>query len=244
MKLTCPFGKIDATAPLARRILRRYVLPAVLYLLILAILFVSLVCVVSASVKTATKPYMLTRYDARELLSDGEYDCILVLGAGLQADGSPSPMLYDRVKVACGLYAAHPETPLLMSGDHSGYYNEVGAMKTLATEEFGAASEDVFLDHEGYSTYESIYRAREMFGARRVLIVTQEYHLYRALYIAGSLGLDAVGVAADERPYTKRIRRETREIFATYKDMFLSEIGEDIGDVDASVDLDGNGDLT
>ena len=225
-------------------ILRRYVLPAVLYLLILAVLFVTLVGVVSVSVRAASAPYMLTREDARNSLADGDFDCILVLGAGLRADGSPSPMLYDRVKVACGLHEASPETPLLMSGDHSGYYNEVGAMKKLATEEFLVASEDVFLDHEGYSTYESIYRAKEMFGAQRVLIVTQEYHLYRAIHIARSLGLDAVGVAADERPYTKRIRRETREIFARYKDMFLAEIGEDIGDLDEKVDLNGNGDLT
>lgn len=225
-------------------ILRRFVMPAVLYLLILAALFGALVGVVSASVKAAATPYMLTRDDARDMLAEGEIDCILVLGAGLRPDGSPSPMLYDRVKVACGLYEAHPETPLLMSGDHSGYYNEVGAMKKLATEEFGVASEDVFLDHEGYSTYESLYRAKEMFGARRVLIVTQEYHLYRAIHIARSLGLDAVGVAADERPYTKRIQRETREIFARYKDMFLAEIAEDIGDLDEKVDLNGSGDLT
>ena len=113
-------------------------------------------------------------------------------------DGTPSDMLYDRVSVSAKVYAALGDTPLLMSGDHTGDYNEVGVMKSLAVE-MGIPSEDVFLDHEGYSTYESLYRAKAVFGAKKIIIITQEYHLHRALYIARELGMEAVGVSADLR---------------------------------------------
>jgi vancomycin permeability regulator SanA len=172
-----------------------------------------------------------------------DYDCILVLGAGVRDDGSPSDMLYDRVSVSAEVYAALGDTPLLMSGDHTGDYNEVGVMKALAVE-LGVPSEDVFLDHEGYSTYESLYRAKHMFGAKRVLIVTQEYHLYRALHIARELGIEAVGIPADLRPYRKQKLYELRECLARFKDMFTAAKGEYSGQPDPPVSLKGNGNLS
>ena len=174
-----------------------------------------------------------------------KYDCILVLGAGVRADGSPSEMLLDRVTVACSLYEAAGEAdlPLLMSGDHTGDYNEVGVMKALAVDK-GVPSEQVFLDHEGYSTYESLYRARYVFGARRIVIVTQEYHLHRALHIARELGLEAVGVSADLRNYRGQTRYDAREVLARFKDLFVAAKGEYEGHLDPPVDLKGNGDLT
>ena len=172
-----------------------------------------------------------------------DYDCILVLGAGVRDDGSPSDMLYDRVSISAEVYAALGDTPLLMSGDHTGDYNEVGVMKSLATE-LGVPSEDVFLDHEGYSTYESLYRAKYVFGAKRIVIITQAYHLHRALYIARELGMEAVGVSADIRTYRGQSRYNAREHLARFKDFFTAAKGDYDGHLDPPVDLNGDGNLT
>lgn len=224
--------------PSARRILWI----AACYLIAASLLFTVLVTSTALCMQASTADGVLTEQDLTEG-GDRMYDCILVLGAGLKADGTPSDMLADRVTTAVHLYGPAGRVPLLMSGDHTGDYNEVRAMKSLAVS-LGVDSEDVFLDHQGYSTYESLYRAREVFGARRVLIVTQEYHLYRALFIARTLGMEADGVAADRRPYRGEAVRQTREFLARYKDMFLSLRGEPIGDVSGSVSLWGNGDDT
>ena len=203
------------------------------------LLALSLVLTVSTTMVRITTPAILTV----DTLSDtADYDCILVLGAGVRADGTPSDMLRDRVTVAVELYHA-TGAPLLMSGDHTGDYNEVGVMKALAVE-MGVPAEDIFLDHEGYSTYESIYRAKGVFGAETILIVTQEYHLHRALYIAGELDMEAEGVSADLRPYTKQKQYSLREHLARFKDLFTAAKGDYKGHLDPPVDLDGDGNLT
>ncbi len=200
----------------------------------------TLVVTVSTSMVRLTRDQIV----APESLSDtADYDCILVLGAGVRDDGTPSDMLYDRVKAACDAYAALGEVPLLMSGDHTGDYNEVGVMKSLAVE-MGIPSEDVFLDHEGYSTYESLYRAKHVFGAKKMIIITQEYHLHRALHIARELGMEAVGFSADLRPYRGQSRYELREHLARFKDLFSAARGDYDGHLDPPVDLGGNGDDT
>ena len=218
------------------------------YVVLLLLLFGFLLVTVSVCMVQVTRDRILTDGDAAERLEERTFDCILVLGAGLRSDGSPSSMLEDRVQVACELYAASASedrtVPLLMSGDHTGDYNEVAAMKELAIR-LGVPSEDVFLDHEGYSTYESLCRAREVYGARRVLIVTQEFHLPRALFIARELGMDAVGVAADLRPYARQFLQDGREMLARYKDLFVAARGgETVGMTDERVDLSTNGDDT
>lgn len=150
----------------------------------------------------------------------GEYgaDCILVLGAGLKPDGSPSDMLADRMAVAVDLYKKGAAPCLLLSGDHSRTdYNEVGAMTDYAIAE-GVPEEAIVPDYAGFSTYESVYRARDIFSAGRIIIVTQEYHLYRALFIADALGVEAVGVSADVRKYRGQAMREIREVLARNKD--------------------------
>ena len=210
-----------------------------LLLALCIVLMLSLVLTVSFSMVKVTTPAIVT---ADTLPEGEEYDCILVLGAGVRADGSPSDMLRDRVTVAVELYKA-TGAPLLMSGDHTGNYNEVGVMKALAVE-MGVPSEDVFLDHEGYSTYESLYRAKKVFGADKILVVTQEYHLHRALYIARELSMDAQGVSADLRPYIKQKQYSLREHLARFKDLFTAVKGNYEGQLDPPVDLNGNGDLT
>ena len=174
--------------------------------------------------------------------AEWDFDCILVLGAGLRDDGSLSNMLEDRVNTSVELYLRGVSERILMSGDHSGDYNEVSAMKNAAIER-GAKSSHIFLDHEGYSTYESLWRAKEIYGAERILIVSQEYHLSRALYIADQLGLEAYGVSADLRTYTKRIYRESRELIASFKDLYLAASRRPVSEDYTPISLDGDGDM-
>lgn len=148
-------------------------------------------------------------------------DCMLVLGAYAVGDRL-SPMLQDRVEQGIALYEAGAAPKILMSGDHGREdYDEVNAMKSYALAK-GVPDEDVFMDHAGFSTYESAYRAKAVFQAQTVIIVTQEYHLYRAVYVARRLGLHAYGVASDPRPYKNQAMREIREIAARNKDFFYS----------------------
>ena len=232
---------LSALGRLLRR--ARYLL---LLLVFIGVLFGILMLTVSGGVTRTTRDYVLTPDEARAMLADGEtFDCMLILGAGLRDDGSPSPMLHDRVVTGMEVWATAPDAcgALLMSGDHTGDYNEPAALKSLAGS-LGADGSAVFLDHEGYSTYESMLRARDVFGVGRVLIVTQEYHLYRAVYIARSLGLDAYGVAADRRPYTRQLYRECREVLARYKDFMASARADALPEGHPTVDLSGDGNDT
>lgn len=170
---------------------------------------------VNSRVKSVTKPYILSVEQAKQLEN---VDCIIVLGCQVREDGSLSDMLHDRLWRSVQLYKAGVSDRLLMSGDHGQEdYNEVGAMKQYAVDR-GVPSEAVFMDHAGFSTYETMYRAKEVFTARKVLIVTQEYHLYRALYIADQLGLEAYGVASDLQSYVGQSKRDVREVAARCKD--------------------------
>ena len=174
----------------------------------------------------------------------GEYDCILVLGCGVKKDGTPSDRLYDRVKVGVDLYHAGVAPKLLMSGDHGREgYDEVSAMLALAVE-LGVPKEDVFLDHAGFSTYESVYRADYIFDCDKMVIVTQDYHLYRALYIAEAFGIEAYGVSADLRPYQRMLYHHTRETLARCKDFFYALTKPEPTHLGDRIDLSGDGSVT
>ena len=171
-----------------------------------------------------------------------EAEAILVLGAGVWGNSVLSPMLQDRVDQAIELHEAGKAPKLLMSGDHSSvYYDEVTTMKKYAVEH-GVASGDIFLDHSGFSTYESMLRAREIFGAKKLIIVTQRYHLYRAVFIARALGIDACGVASDPRQYAGEGERQLREFFARVKDCV--QVWLPAEEYDEKIDLTGDGDST
>jgi len=201
------------------------------------------VLVLSGHVKNTVRDRILTPEEAVSPGS-GTYDCILVLGAGVRPDGSPSDMLHDRLAYGVMLYEMGAAEKLLMSGDHSRRdYDEVNAMKDFALER-GVPSEDVFMDHAGFSTYESLYRARDVFRAKRVLIVTQEYHLYRALYNARQLGLEAWGVASDPRDYMGQTYRDCREMLARCKDYFQCLYRPEPTFLGEVISITGNGDLT
>ena len=147
-------------------------------------------------------------------------DAIVVLGASVFADGTPSGILRDRLDDGIALYKEGVAPKLIMSGDNSTVsYNEVQVMKDYAISQ-GVPSYDIFCDHAGFSTYESMYRAKHVFGAERIVVATQTYHLYRALYAAQGLGLESLGVASDYHDYSKQLQYDLREIPARTKDFF------------------------
>ena len=167
-------------------------------------------------VRLSTKKQII-KEDQYSNLSD--VDCIIILGAGIWGD-KPSPMLEDRLQEGIKLYQNNVSDKIIMSGDHGKKeYDEVNIMKNYVVER-GIPSENIFMDHAGFSTYESIYRAKEIFQAKKIVIVTQKYHLYRALYIANRLGIEAYGVGSDPRQYVGATNREIREILAN---VYLSQ---------------------
>ncbi len=196
---------------------------------------------VNAYVKAESGEKILTPLQAEELEN---VDCILVLGCGVNAQGQPSGMLEDRLQRGIELYEAGVSEKLLMSGDHGRInYNEVGTMKQYAID-CGVPSEDVFMDHAGFSTYESMYRAKEIFEAEKILIVTQEYHLYRAIYIAQQLGLDAYGVSSDLHTYAGQSSRDVREVLARCKDFVYTLLKPEPTYLGEAIPVNGDGNLT
>ena len=172
-----------------------------------------------------------------------EVDCILVLGAGIWGE-KPSPMLQDRLDTAIKLYKEGVSNKIIMTGDHgTKEYDEVNIMKQYAIDA-GIPSEDIFMDHAGFSTYESIYRARDIFKVKKMVIVTQEYHLYRALYIANSLGVKSYGVNSDPRKYAGQMYRELREILARNKDFIYGIVKPKPTYLGKEIPVSGNGDIT
>lgn len=177
-----------------------------------------------------------------EYSSLDDVDCIIVLGAGVR-DGRPSPLLEDRLREGIKLYESGLAKKIIVSGDHGrDDYDEVNIMKNYMIEN-GVPSEDVFMDHAGFSTYDSIYRAKEIFKARKVVIVTQKYHLYRALYIADKLGLEAYGVASDDE-VNGALYREFREVLARNKDVVKCIFKPQSTYLGEEIPVSGNGDLT
>ena len=175
---------------------------------------------------------------------DKNVDCILVLGASVYSNLTPSPMLEDRLLKSIELYNAGVSNRLLMSGDHrSDDYNEVQTMKNYAIFN-DIKSSDIFMDHYGINTYESLYRAKHIFKVKKLVIVTQEYHLYRALYIAQKLGLEVYGVPTDVIVYKDQNKRDIREFFARIKAFFTTNIKAEKKNNEKEIPITGNGDVT
>ena len=172
-----------------------------------------------------------------------DIDCIFVLGAGVRNE-KPTDMLEDRIKQSIILYKKNISPKIIMSGDHGrDNYDEVNIMKQYAIKE-GVPSEDIFMDHAGFSTYESIYRAKEIFGVKKAVIVTQKYHLYRSLYIAKKFGIEVYGVGANLRKYMGMTYRWIREILARNKDFFKCILKPKPTYLGDKISLSGSGDVT
>lgn len=167
-------------------------------------------------------------------------DAVLVLGCSVYPDGSPSPMLKDRLDKGIEVYFKGAGNKLILSGDSSPYYDEVQVMHQYALDK-GVKGEDIFLDYEGYSTWESIQRAQDLFGAESLCIISQEYHLYRAIFLGKSLGLDVCGVAAQQVDYPGQWGREIREVLARVKDIYSASFKPDANPDDSYYDISGSG---
>ncbi|MBR5233513.1 MAG: YdcF family protein [Clostridia bacterium] len=190
----------------------------------------------------STKDRILTPEDSAKL---SDVDCILVLGAGVHGT-TLSHMLEDRVLTGINLYELGSAPKILMSGDHGqDDYDEVNAMKDYAKDK-GVPSEDIFMDHAGFSTYESIYRARDIFQAKKIIIISQKYHLHRALFIADYLGVEAYGVDSQLRPYAAdtNIYNSIREFLARNKEFIYVRLNPVPTYLGEAIPISGNGDIT
>lgn len=198
-----------------KRLFRR----TVVALLILGLFSAIAVFAIDSYVRNYGAPYILSAEEAPQA------DAVMVLGSLVYSGGHPSLILKDRLLTAFDVYQLQKAPKILVSGDHGRVeYDEVNAMKSYLMDR-GVADADVFMDHAGFSTYESMYRARDVFIAESLIVSTQRYHLYRALYIARKLGLEAWGVAADRQDYGSMIIGcEIREVLARVKAFLYVEI--------------------
>lgn len=210
------------------------------YIIIFIILIAIIILGINLYIILSTKKQIIKKEDYTKL---SDIECIIILGAGIVED-KPSHMLEDRLLEGIKLYQNNISDKIIMSGDHGRKeYDEVNVMKNYAIQR-GVPSENIFMDHAGFSTYESIYRARDIFKARKVVIVTQKYHLYRALYIANQLGIEAYGVGADPRQYVGKTYREMREILARNKDFIKCIFKPEPTYLGETIPVNGNGDIT
>ena len=186
---------------------------AVLAFVLALILTVNFIVVIGAGkITVGNKEYSI----------DKKYDAIVVLGAGLRPDGTPSNMLEDRLKGAIELYKKGVAPKIILSGDCSGEdYDEVSSMRKFCIDN-GVSSSDIIRDDAGFSTYETMDNVVNKMGYKRIIVVTQKYHIYRSVYLARRMGADADGFSTDYREYIfwAQRKRDVREFAARIKDFF------------------------
>jgi SanA protein len=159
----------------------------------------------------------------------------IVFGAGLRRDGTPTAILRDRVETAAGLYFDGKVEKILMSGDNRfDYYNEPGSMRQYALS-LGVPAEAIALDFAGRRTYDTCYRAKAIFGVESAVLVSQKFHLPRALFLCNALGLESTGVEANQRRYRERALliwniREQLATIGAFVDVYISNPIPVLGD--------------
>ncbi len=202
--------------------IKKWFLRLLVVLIALAMIGVLLVMLINNRVKSQTRDDILYAMQAdmeinavsKQNLKDFQAECAIVLGCGIEDEETPSPMLKDRLDTGIKLYTEGIVPKILLTGDNGQVgHNEIHVMLKY-THEAGVPENDIFCDHAGFSTYDSMYRAADIFKVRRAIIVTQKYHEYRALYIAKKLGIEVCGVAAEQDSYFGQSYRELREILA------------------------------
>jgi len=170
----------------------------------------------------------MTAYSKRHIEERGSYsgepvDCVIVLGASAKT-GKPSLILKDRLDLAYELYSQGHAKKILVSGDHMYEgYDEANAMKDYLMD-LGVPEQDIFMDHAGIDTYTTMRRAKEVFLVDSCIISTQQYHLYRAVYLARQLGMDATGIPCDVFISSRLPYFKAREYAARFKDFFYVNI--------------------
>ena len=183
-------------------------------------------------------------HEAEYYQTKNDYDAIIVLGCGIYDNSIPTPLMSDRLDAAIILYNNGVAPKILMSGDHrEDDYNEVAVMREYAMAH-GVPSEDIFMDHAGLSTYETMYRAKNVFGINKAIVVTQEYHLYRSLYLASAMGIDADGAIAVGHTFQSQWLWNSREILARSKDLLFGIFKPDTPIGGEPIDITGNGEVT
>ena len=210
------------------------------YSIIIVLFILIMIISINLYVIAMTKKH-INKIEELELTKD--IDCILILGAGVRGN-NPSPMLEDRLITGIDLYNQGISNKIIVSGDHGKkHYDEVNVMKNYLQEN-NIPSENIFMDHAGFSTYDSIYRVKEIFKAKKIVIVTQEYHLYRALYLAKKLDIEAYGISANRREYQFQLKRDIREMAARVKDFFKVIIKPQPKYLGETIPVSGNGNVT
>ena len=206
---------------------------------IIIVVFIIIILAINFYIINSTKNEIKTTNE----ITNNDIDCILILGAGIWGN-RPSYMLEDRLLEGVNLYNKKIAQKIIVSGDHGRQeYNEVQVMKDFLIKK-GIPSKDIFMDHAGFSSYDSIYRAKEIFKVKKLVIITQKYHLYRSLYIAKKLNLKAYGVKSDKRKYRKQTYRELREIVARNKDFFKCMLKPKPQFLGKEILITGDGDIT
>jgi SanA protein len=202
----------------------------VIILLVLVLAMIISIFIVNGIVVSKAKrdyAYSITGEDPSiprgtdQRLRDLDADCIMVLGAGIKDDETPSDILKDRLDAGIALYQGGYAPKLLLTGDNgTAEHNEIHVMLNYCLDK-GVPPEDIFCDHAGFSTYESMARAKDIFGVEKMIEVTQKFHIYRALYISRTLGMDILGVSSDQGKYEFSEKYQNlRELLARNKDFY------------------------
>ncbi len=184
-------------------------------------------------------------YEPEEIDSaDISAECVIILGCQVFPDGTPSTMLRHRLETGAELYFSGKVKKILVSGDHGAdHYDESNNMKNYLIN-MGIPSEDIFMDHAGFSTYDTMKRAKEVFGVSSAVIVTQKYHLYRAMYIGKMNGIEVCGVSASLDSYGRQLYYDVREYVARCKDFVMTLFNADPVFLGEPIDISGSGDVT
>lgn len=183
--------------------------------LIFAIFFV----LIQLYVNSYARPYVFTDKDKLP-----KCDAVMVLGASVYSDGTPSPVLSDRLLYAYEIYTSGKAGKIIVSGDHATTdYDEVNAMKNYLLN-LGVNDEDIFMDHAGFDTYDSMYRAKEFFKISSLIISTQGFHIKRAVYIANKLGIKAYGYPCEDKKAYNMAYLNVRESLARVKAVIETDI--------------------
>jgi len=217
----------------------RFLKRAVLFVGLLVFMGMAIVFGAQIYVKQTAKAYILAEGTEAPVC-----DAIMVLGAMVYNSGKPSPILADRLDYAYELYRLGKAKKILVSGDHGQRnYDEVKAMKEYLLAK-GVPREDIFMDHAGFNTYDSMYRAKAVFCVKSLLICTQEFHIDRSVYIARKLGLEAYGYPSENKNNYNMEWLNNREFLARIKavvDVTVKREPKFLGEL---IPIHGNGIVT